>query len=170
MKQCSKCKNVKSLDCFYKLSNDKLRSHCKMCNDSYPRSNNYHKNYQKTNRLKLNKYTNTYILSRKKTDINFKLLISIRNRLSKAISNQYGNKSQKTVNLLGCSIQDVRKHLENLFQPGMSWSNYGQWEIDHIKPCSSFDLTDNQQQKSCFNYTNLQPLWKTDNLKKSDKE
>lgn len=51
----------------------------------------------------------------------------------------------------------------------MSWENYGEWHIDHIKPCSSFDLSDPKQQKECFNYTNLQPLWAIDNLKKSYK-
>lgn len=51
----------------------------------------------------------------------------------------------------------------------MSWDNFGEWYIDHIKPCCSFDLTDIEQQKKCFHYTNLQPLWAIDNLKKSGK-
>jgi hypothetical protein len=48
----------------------------------------------------------------------------------------------------------------------MNWDSYGKWEIDHIKPCCLFDLTKIRQQKECFNYKNLQPLWKEDNLKK----
>jgi hypothetical protein len=51
----------------------------------------------------------------------------------------------------------------------MSWKNYGKWHIDHIRPCSSFDLSDPQQQRTCFNYSNLQPLWAKDNLNKSNK-
>lgn len=60
-------------------------------------------------------------------------------------------------------------HLENLFVEGMSWGKHGEWHIDHIKPCISFDLTIPQQQKECFHYTNLQPLWAKDNLVKSNK-
>lgn len=70
--------------------------------------------------------------------------------------------------LVGCSVTDLKKHLEKQFQPGMSWDNWGNdgWHIDHIRPCSSFDLTDPAEQVKCFHYTNMQPLWATDNLKK----
>jgi hypothetical protein len=56
-----------------------------------------------------------------------------------------------------------------MFTEGMSWDNYGEWHIDHILPCSSFDLADIEQQKICFNYKNLQPLWAEDNLRKGAK-
>lgn len=79
-----------------------------------------------------------------------------------------GSKSVKTEALLGCSIICARQHLEAQFLPGMSWDNHGEWHIDHIRPCASFDLTDLEQQKECFHYTNLQPLWAADNLRKSD--
>jgi hypothetical protein len=71
--------------------------------------------------------------------------------------------------LVGCNIDILIKYIESLFLEDMSWDNYGKWHIDHIRPCSSFDLSDNEQQKICFNYKNLQPLWAEDNLKKSDK-
>jgi hypothetical protein len=80
-------------------------------------------------------------------------------------------KSKRTQELIGCSIDQLREHIESLFKPGMSWDNYGVsgWHIDHIKPCSSFDLTDIEQQKACFNYKNLQPLWARENLTKGCK-
>lgn len=70
--------------------------------------------------------------------------------------------------LIGCSPDELKKHLENQFQPGMTWDNHGLygWHIDHIRPCASFDLTDPEQQKQCSHYTNLQPLWAQDNLDK----
>jgi hypothetical protein len=88
------------------------------------------------------------------------------------------NKTANSVKLLGCSVNFARKHIENLFVNGMNWTNWGngwngkgmqEWHIDHIKPCSSFDLSNPEEQKKCFHYTNLQPLWAKDNLEKSDK-
>ena len=87
------------------------------------------------------------------------------------ISGPRSNKNNPLIYLLGCSIEVARFHLECQFTKGMSWDNYGYngWHIDHIRPCASFDLTDSEQQKQCFHYTNLQPLWAEDNLKKGDK-
>jgi hypothetical protein len=69
--------------------------------------------------------------------------------------------------LLGCSPRELKAHFEKLFQPKMSWENYGsEWEIDHIRPVASFDLTDPDQQAACFHYTNLRPLWRTDNQRR----
>ena len=76
-------------------------------------------------------------------------------------------KTKATFELLEeCSTDELNKHLESLFQQGMSWDNYGEWHIDHIRPCASFDLTDFEQQKQCFHYSNLQPLWAADNFAK----
>lgn len=82
-----------------------------------------------------------------------------------------GVKSESTVKLLGCSIDEFKKHFESLFTDGMNWDNYikGQIHIDHIIPCKSFDLSNFEEQKKCFHYTNLQPLWAIDNLKKGAK-
>jgi hypothetical protein len=81
------------------------------------------------------------------------------------------SKSKHTMELLGCSIEEFKIYLEKQFTKGMNWGNYGKkgWHIDHILPCASFDLTDPEQQKKCFHYTNLQPLWAEDNYKKKDK-
>jgi hypothetical protein len=98
----------------------------------------------------------------------YKLITNQRTRITGILKN---HKTTKTLDLLGCSAQFLRAYLENKFQEGMSWENYGKagWHVDHIIPCSSFDLTDPEQQKRCFHYTNLQPLWAVDNLKKSNK-
>jgi len=76
--------------------------------------------------------------------------------------------SASATQLVGISAQGLRDHLERRFLPGMTWDNYGAlgWHVDHIRPCASFDLTDPEQVKACFHYTNLQPLWAEDNLKK----
>ena len=77
-----------------------------------------------------------------------------------------GVKSASTMELVSCSIDKLKQHLESKFTDGMNWDNYGEWHVDHIKPCASFDLSDPDQQRQCFHYTNLQPLWEKDNLKK----
>ena len=90
----------------------------------------------------------------------------LRERVRASILQQGGAKSLLTMELIGCTVEQLTQHLESLFIDGMSWENMGDWEIDHIKPCSSFDLTDESQQKECFHYTNLQPLWMLDNRSK----
>ena len=69
---------------------------------------------------------------------------------------------------VGCTSEKLRKHLEEQFENGMTWENIGKWHIDHIKPCAKFDLNLEEEKHKCFHYTNLQPLWAVDNLKKSD--
>jgi hypothetical protein len=87
------------------------------------------------------------------------------------IKKQKTIKIDHTMNLIGCSIEFLFHYLQLKFQPKMTWDNYGKngWEIDHIIPCSSFNMLDPDQQKRCFHYTNLQPLWKNDNVFKSNK-
>jgi hypothetical protein len=93
-----------------------------------------------------------------------KIKRNLRSRLNKAIKNKH--KMGSAVVDLGCSIEELYKHLESKFQPGMTWKNYGKWQIDHIKPLCRFDLTDRKQLKIACHYTNLQPLWAKDNLEK----
>ena len=68
--------------------------------------------------------------------------------------------------LLGCSPAQYRAYIQDRFLPGMTWENYGKWEIYQIKPMRGFDLTDPHQQEKCFHYTNTQPLWEIDNRRK----
>ncbi len=118
------------------------------------------------------KYSKTEICKQKKkerknkmrNDPSAKIAKSLRRNLSRFIKNK-----QISANaLLGCNYYFFRSYLEERFVEGMCWENYGfyGWHIDHIKPCASFNLTDIEQQKICFHYTNLQPLWGVDNLKK----
>ena len=67
------------------------------------------------------------------------------------------------------SIENLWIHLEKSFKPGMTRENYGKWHIDHIRPCSSFDLSKPEEQSICFHYSNLMPLWAEENLKKGSK-
>lgn len=71
--------------------------------------------------------------------------------------------------LTGCELNVLKEFLESKFKQGMSWENHGEWHIDHIKPCCKFDLEDEEEQKKCFHYTNLQPLWAKENLSKGGK-
>jgi len=104
-------------------------------------------------------------------DLNYKFICNLRSTINTRIKQGKSSKAYNTFELLGCSIAEARQYLESLWTVGMSWETYGKfgWHIDHIRPCASFDLTDPEQQKECFNYKNLQPLWWTDNLIKGDK-
>ena len=132
-------------------------------NKEYYKSYSY--NYYCSNKLEINKKTAIKQVERYKTDSNYRITKLLRRRVYGFVK----NKKFKTMELLGCSIKKLWEHLESKFQPGMTKENHGKWHIDHIKPCISFDLTDPEQQKICFHYTNLQPLWAEDNLKKGAK-
>jgi len=105
------------------------------------------------------------------TDMNYKLRVILRSRLNSALRGK--SKSGSAVGDLGCSIAELKTYLESKFKPGMSWDNWGDtkksWHIDHICPLSFFDLEDRQQLLKACHYTNLQPLWKIENLKKGSK-
>lgn len=119
-------------------------------------------------KLGWNAAQNRYKTKRRKIDISYRIKENLRNRVRAALHGL--NKSAKTLELLSCSIEELKLHLQSKFSIGMHWNNYGTkgWEIDHIIPCSLFDLTKEAEQQKCFCYTNLQPLWKVDNIKKSN--
>lgn len=95
---------------------------------------------------------------------------SIARRIPKALHGIA--KSARTVELVGCSIESFRMYLESLWEPGMSWENYGnhigQWSIDHIIPCSLFDLSREDHQRYCFHFSNMQPMWHSENCSKQN--
>ena len=77
-------------------------------------------------------------------------------------------KDETTMELVACQAQDLKEHFESLFTDDMSWDNQGEWHVDHIRPCASFDLNDKDQWMVCFNWRNLQPLWQSENTRKQD--
>lgn len=99
----------------------------------------------------------------------YSIASKLRVRVLRAVKDQRARKSAPTEELVGCGVPRLVSHLEAQFKPGMSWSNHGKWHIDHIRPCSSYDLTLPSQQRECFHYTNLQPLWGKENLRKGSK-
>lgn len=119
------------------------------------------RDWQSKNRQKIRDYQN----NRYKTDPNYRLGKLLRTRLIKALKR--GSKTTSAIKLLGCTLDQFRAHLELKFSDGMTWSNMGKWEIDHISPCASFDLSDQIQLAECFSYKNLQPMWALDNRKKN---
>lgn len=110
-------------------------------------------------------YGREYASNRYKNDINFKLKSNLKSRFYHAINNE--NKVYSINKLLGCSINELKQYIENQFKPEMDWDNHGEiWEMDHIIGCCSFDLNKLEEQKKCFHYTNLQPLFKTSRIAK----
>ena len=100
-------------------------------------------------------------------DIQYRLRMLLRRRIRKVIES--GVKRGSSLELLGCTTEQFKVHIENQFELGMSWDNQGDWHLDHIKPCAAFDLTKPANQRACFHYTNYRPLWKSDNAAKGAK-
>jgi len=115
------------------------------------------------------KKTNEYRREKRKTDLNYKITCNLRARISRSVKSQNVKKFNHTMDLIGCSVNFLKKHIESQFDTKMSWDNYGYygWHIDHKIPCAKFDLTKESEQRECFHYKNLQPLWQTDNLHKN---
>ena len=188
-KVCSHCKLHKNISEFYKNKSriDGLDCCCIVCNKIYMQQyRNTHKEkidkiqdkYRSINRKIINdgskifrlthkKEINKHLRIKRQTNINFKILCNLRTRLGHALKGY--SKSKRTIDLLGCSIEQLKQHLEKQFKEGMNWENRSKWHIDHIKPCASFDLAKPEEQVKCFHYTNLQPLWIKENLIKKDK-
>lgn len=135
----------------------------KETNAEYYRS--YFKQYYIDNKeqLKENIMANHY--KRMEEDIGYRVLTRCRTRLYQAVKGHV--KSKRTIELIGCPVESLLEHLERQFTRGMSWDNYGEWHIDHIKPCASYDFSKEEHQRECFHYSNLQPLWAKDNHRKA---
>lgn len=173
-KICFKCRELKDRECFYNNSNSWDRK-CHTCISCEPRRDGpkrrlsleekqkRHREYMSKNRHKWsNKKYKDYTIQEKIGKL-------LRSRIYRVVKRAGAIKSERTMELLGCSMEFFIDHLKSQFTEGMSLENHGEWHIDHIRPCASFDLTDPEQQKQCFHYTNLQPLWAFENLSKGAK-
>jgi len=110
------------------------------------------------------------IPSKEEREINRRIRHTLTCRIGMTVNKaKDASKCAKTMALVGCDLLFLRGFLEARFKNGMSWENYGQWHIDHVIPCAEFDLRDPNQQRQCFHYSNLQPLWATDNHQKHSK-
>jgi hypothetical protein len=104
--------------------------------------------------------------TRLKTDPSFRIARNLRNRLYCALKGLA--RSASTLRLLGMDLKEFRIYVQGQFRPGMTWENYGPaWHLDHVIPCAKFNLSDPEQQKICFRWDNLQPLFAEENLRKS---
>jgi len=117
-------------------------------------------------------YKNAWARIRRRTDRSYAIGVNLRARVGLALRTHPATQSASVTawirDLIGCTISELITYLQSKFLPGMSWENYGRkgWHIDHIRPLSSFDLTDVEQRRIAFHHTNLQPLWASDNWRK----
>lgn len=180
MKVCKKCQLIKPLTDYYsyKSSKDRLRYNCKSCckfeqnmrrkNDK-TRHNQYSKKYVSNNREFIREIQRKYFKKRYDKDPMFKLIKILRTRLAAKFKVKNWLKNISLNQYIGCSQNELKLHIESQFQPGMEWENHTLhgWHIDHIIPLSSAK-NEEELYKLCH-YTNLQPLWAIDNLKKSNR-
>jgi hypothetical protein len=173
-KVCIRCEEEKPVECYSpdRRNNDGLQGKCNECFKADREAKRakdpekYKKDmgrWSKENRDKVNAYRT----KRRNSDPAYALAERLRSRTLKAMHGI--GKTDSTMRLLGCSMEEFKKHLESTFTEGMSWERRDELHIDHVRPCASFDLLQESEQRKCFHYTNLQFLWATDNLKKSDK-
>lgn len=183
MKTCKICEIVKPLTEYNTAGEykDKVqyRGECKECNKKKQSENQSaqikyrnsekgkakKKEYKQTEKYK--QQQNEYGKNRYKTDKRFALKKNLRDRLSKALKSKKWKKNTHFSEYIGCTLDELKIYIENLFQPGMTWDNYGEWELDHIRALGN--SKDEAEMIERSHYTNLQPLWRSDNIKKSNK-
>jgi hypothetical protein len=185
-KRCTKCQGEfpATLEFFYKESRKKtgLMTKCKTCMSEYHKSyyksnheiikkrnktwreNNpdYYKDYERPKSYHDNK--NEWYRKKYNKDSSFQVSVTIKRGIWGCLNGK--QKTFSSIEYIGCSIDDLKLHLEEQFTDGMNWENYGDWHIDHIKPLCSFDFSKEEELFYAWNYTNLQPLWAKDNLAK----
>jgi hypothetical protein len=171
-KICTKCNSEKNVSFFYsnKLGKFGVKSICKECEKS--NKIEYNKFNKKTRQQSNRKYylSNKQKFKQKKWSfVSEKVRIGNRLRCRIRMTLKGKNKSKSTWELLGCSFEEFKIYFKKKFTKDMTWNDFikGDIHIDHIIPCANFDLSKIEDQKKCFYYTNLQPLWRKDNLKKN---
>jgi hypothetical protein len=190
MKVCSKCENEKPLTEFYKRGNG-YKSHCKECSSIYGKKyyssnkevhnlkmvehyNSNKENYQSNrkkyrieNRDKINEIAKNYSKHRRQIDPIYKLKHNLRVRIKEYLKSKNIKTTNTTFDFVGCTPEFLRDYLEMRFDKKMTWDNYGLWEIDHKIPLSQASTVDELYKLNY--YSNLQPMWKHDNIKKGAK-
>ncbi|HXN74878.1 MAG TPA: hypothetical protein VN855_00105 [Candidatus Acidoferrum sp.] len=153
---------------WYRNNEDKVKEYYSQ-EEVKARRKNYMRAYRATHKDRKNETAKQYESKRCKSDLNYKLAVNLRKRLGIAIKN--GQKAGSAVKDLGCSIEELKKYLESKFEPGMTWNNWGlgigNWQIDHIKPLCSFNLSKREEFLRACNFINLQPLWFEDHILKT---
>jgi phage FluMu protein Com len=173
--ECRACHDMLPEADFYRYTNGRIHTECPKCQKIRC------DNYRASNREAINKRRQERRDSARGgpratpySPIEVRVLSSLRSRLSKVIRNHKAVKQGHTQELLGCMAHWFVLYIESLWTPGMTWNNYGRWSnsgpntwhIDHIRPCASFDLASAEEQRRCFHWTNLQPLWAETNMQK----
>lgn len=122
------------------------------------------KAYKQTNKTQRNEQ----VRNRYWSDLGYRIEKLLRASYSQALRLGSAKKNCCVKDLVGCTTPELVAHIERQFKHQMSWDNWGKWEVDHIRPCASFDLTKLDEQRQCFHFTNLRPIWREENRKKRD--
>jgi hypothetical protein len=179
MKICSKCQTSKPIEEFDRDSRfpaPRRMAACKVCRSKRcQQGGSYYEKHLENCKIHRDKnkeykktYNKAYVAKRMAEDVLFRLRINLSQRLNQAMRRKEWKKYSKFNTYTGCNRKELGAYLESKFKPGMSWSNYGLWEIDHIKPLSKAK----NEEEMCLrcHFSNLQPLWKEENRRKSNKD
>jgi len=160
-KVCTTCGKKKDLSLFNRCSRIKsgYRAQCKKCHKEY--------NARPEVKERKKKYNREYERNRKATDPLYKFKKGIQTNISQGIKSRGYRKKSRSQEILGCSYEFFRGYIQKQFKNGMSWDNYGEWHLDHIKPISLGKTEEEVIQ--LYHYTNFQPLWAKDNVVKYNK-
>jgi len=171
-KQCPECKIIKPKDKFYVLKkNGQMSTYCIDCeNKKYnhidPARKATKQKWRENHKDHIKQYNIEYHHQKRKKNIQYRINQALRSSLHRTLN----KKTENTYDYIGCSSDFLENWLNFLFDKKMNWDNYGEyWEIDHVKPCASFDLTNKEEQKICYHWTNLRPLVCQENRSKQDK-
>jgi hypothetical protein len=159
-KKCQDCNEELSVNNFSKDcgKSDGYRNECKQCRSIKRKNSGEHQR------------AGMRMVERYHTETEFRLKAILRARLSQVIKSKNATKSCHTLELLGCTVQQLKEWIEFQFYDSMTWDNYGTyWHLDHCRPCCSFDLIDPDQQSECFHWSNLTPLRADKNISKGNK-
>ena len=173
-KVCTGCRQLLPISMYYfRRATGKPMPECKACVSARPKPERQ-REYERKTRIRPGHYKRVAarLTARRRSDPLFKLAANLRQAVRNAVK-LGAKKDAPTLKLIGCSVEEFRAHIEDQWRHGMSWANWGQrsddWQLDHIRPVSSFDLSDSAELRKCFHFTNFQPLWTYENARKRDK-